>query len=123
MRDIVFKGKLKSGDRWVTGVPVKYLNGQYYMHTVKSKWVVEPETICQYTNINDVNNQPIFEGDIIKVLDCFDNEVIYLIDYKDAAFCANQKDANFSVYLSEFNTGRYSIEIIGNRFDNPELFN
>ena len=121
MRKILFRGKDKKTNEWSYGSLMCFHGYQIYDNT-RGSWVsVKGETIGQYTGLTDKNDNKVFEGDILKVLDCFDNEVIYLIDYKDSAFCANQKGVNFSTLLSNFNSGEYCIEIIGNIFDNPEL--
>lgn len=134
MREILFRGKRIDNGEWVYGCllnniygaskPVIISDSSYTddNRIANDDWeFVIPETVGQYTGLTDKNDKKIFEGDIVKVLDEFDHKVIYLIDYKDASFCANQKGVNFSIYLSEFNTGRYSIEIMGNIYDNPEL--
>ena len=133
MREILFRGKRIDNGQWVYGKlcdntygaskPIIITDSEYNDgNDIDFEWeFVCPETVGQYTGLTDKNGKKVFEGDILKVLDCFDNEVIYLIDYKDSTFCANQKGVNFSTHLSNFNSGEYRIEIIGNIFDNPEL--
>ena len=63
MREILFRGKTKSGE-WHFGFFIKrkgianiFKNGMLYE--------VEPETIGQFTGITDKNGVKVFEGDIL----------------------------------------------------------
>lgn len=93
-REILFRGKRADNNEWVYGDLLNWYdtenNNQYnpciipIECSVKGKsirdFVVVPETIGQYTEINDENGVKIFEGDIVEI----DNYVaeMFKIPYK-----------------------------------------
>lgn len=121
MRDVVFRGELLSNGQWYHGVPIEHHGGDYWLLCGANKLAVKPNTIGQYTGINDIYGKMIYEHDIIKVTDCYNNETIYAVDYKPGGFCANQKGVNFSTNLGDLYNGEYDIEVIGDIFNNSDL--
>lgn len=46
---------------------IKRKLGSYYLEVAENVWKgVIPETICEYTGVNDENGNGIFEGDIVQ---------------------------------------------------------
>lgn len=134
MRDILFRGKSIYNNEWLYGslvnniygasTPVIVYNSCYEDdNSVTFNYeFIKNNTLGQYTGINDVKGKKIFEGDIIKSTNAYNYTDIYSIDYKSGDFCINQKGVNFSTRLSNLYNGEYEIEVIGNIYDNPDLF-
>ena len=117
MREILFRGKLKSNDEWSFGnlnVSLRAIVIITPDETPIGKYgQVIPETVGQYIDLTDKNGKKIFEGDIVK----YKNSSPCKIAYIDSQFVMMWKNfhRNFErVYDDE-------IEVIGNIHDNPEL--
>jgi uncharacterized phage protein (TIGR01671 family) len=124
MREILFRGKEGRTGKWFYGsLLIAYTPNDepYYTIAVDGDFYVRviPESVGQYTGLKDCNGKKIFEGDIIKV----DSHRTYKVKHndKDAMFVLRDEDAvywHFHIAIAE---GERS-EVIGNIFDNPELF-
>ena len=111
MREILFRGKLTHKDEWVDGDLVQDIfKDQAY--AAISGYSVVAETVGQYIGITDRNGKKIFEGDIVKT-----NTDICVIVWQRSRFIA-QKTNKRPMTLQYI---KFSGEVIGNIYDNPEL--
>lgn len=130
MRVIEFRGKDEQG-KWIYGNLVRYTedDGEQItciVSTTRCKIsaevvfvVVNPDTVGQYIGLKDKHGNKIYEGDIIKHVggmrrneqgEWVDNPEFMTVEYIDARF-------NVDFYSK----CTFSIEVIGNIHDNPEL--
>ena len=133
MREIKFRGKRVDSGKWVVGNYIQKNNPQIEEPTfwyaliqdmASDYYEVTPETIGQYTGFKDINGKEIYEGDIIQIPDDYDiygmnAGEIYEVIFSHGGFRMKAKHNKNSkgYYLDDNN----SDEIIGNKFDNPEL--
>lgn len=128
MREYLFRGRDKNV-RWHYGLP---MHGVYEKTTTQIQSFevepdefyvheVDPETVGQFTGLTDKNGRKIFEGDIIN----FSNprpfkDFVAEVAFDDGCFYLVNKSRYFRDYLKCY-TCNHVGEVIGNRWDNPEL--
>ena len=133
MREILFRGKVADEpDEWVYGY---LLPDARIIQTVEftgnkccgvGTFQIRPETLGQYTGLTDKNGKKIFEGDIVQILG--DSKQYKNVDYnaliifKVGGFCAiDGTEDNYGLRRYCLSTCDYSLKVIGNIHDNPEL--
>lgn len=142
MLDVLFKGKRKDNGEWIEGYLVKWINpltlipkffiltqeeqksgitGEPTGHlkTEMSRYEVDPLSVGQFTGLTDKNNKKIFKSDIVscKTTAYFFRKCKVVYRNSLARYCI--LDANGLTFPMEKS---FEYEIIGNIFDNPELF-
>lgn len=91
-----------------------------YGGTYTSETLVHPDTVCQYIGLDDRNGKKIFEGDIVRVEEDDEDEILVVEWDPDTARFVMDGDG-WTVDFDSYNG--YDCEVIGNIFDNPELVN
>jgi uncharacterized phage protein (TIGR01671 family) len=140
MRDILFRGKRCDNGEWVQGY---YIRAEHHWHkhgvhkdwitlgasanvgwfALHNKYAVKAETVGQFTGLTDKNGKKIFEGDIIKIPDDYDEfginaGEIYEVYFAFGGFRLKPKHSKAKGFWLEDDK---TVEIIGNIHDNPEL--
>ena len=141
MREILFRGKHMHvcpenkhlDGTWVEG----YLADENHINDGKCEFLIDPETICQYTGLIDKNGNLIWENDIVKFEDCgeegyeykegFDFENKARVEFTEGRWSLTDFVSDNSAVIDEmYNYAEFmnlwgECEVIGNIFDNPEL--
>ena len=122
MREILFRGKSIHGE-WVKGFYVCIPDTHYIMTgkfdsltngIINSEaYKVDPDTVGQFTGLEDKLGTKIFEGDVIDDLGV---EYIVVFDSDYAQF-----RGKFDGWNAEISHIASRCEVIGNIHDNPEL--
>ena len=126
MREILFRGKHMHvcpenkhlDGTWVEG----YLADENHINDGKYEFLVDPETICQYTGLTDKNGKKIWENDILEghLDDKFPEDVTReKVIWHENGWKTEEPGCNDKEYLDEFDAENF--EVVGNVFDNPEL--
>ena len=126
MREILFRGKRIDNGEWVYG---DLWNCPYPQNTIRivsftkdtgipGERKVIPETVGQYTGLQDKNGVKIFEGDVLK--DSLGWVCLVKWDDSNGRFLGYHKKPRGDTYVCY--VGREPAqEIIGNIHDNPEM--
>lgn len=147
-REIKFRGKSINSVKWLYGylgeVKGKVLQSIYkekvifenleWFNTdnfgyVVNDYMVDEETIGQFTGLYDRNQNPIYEGDIVR--SCKYKNIKHIVSYDDkvAAFVAVCIDKNAGTsfetkcHITQDWIDNYPKEVIGNIYDNKDLLN
>ena len=120
MREIKFRGMTENGE-WKYGL-LTFMFGQYAIvnpEDENSVWLINKETVGQYTVLKDKNGVEIYEGDI--VFDRWVNE--YTPVFQNGIYMAyNPKNLMQNDPSTQFNIiWKDGCEVIGNIYENPEL--
>ena len=89
--------------------------------------MVKPETVGQFTGLNDANGNPIYEGDIVNMHTKRYGDEIFRIAYEDShlgafSLCTDDVYSRFvCIFGKDYGYEPYYCEVIGNIHDNPEL--
>lgn len=123
----LFKGKRIDNGEWMIGNLIRTDEGVYIIQNYVPQYLIKdyeviPSTICQCTGMKDKNGKLIWENDIIKAWSqgtCAKGKIKQRIDGTWIMYPAWQKGKMW--YLCPDNNGETTVEVIGNKFDNPEL--
>ena len=128
MREILFRGKRKDNGEWIYGNLTKrddVKEWEYFIGQNSLGYEVIPETVGQYTGLNDKNRNKIFEGDIIAhFINWHGKRFNGAVRYESKIACwvcdfvVNNKTE--SAYLADWVCGN-GAKVIGNIHDNLEL--
>ena len=125
MREILFRGKCKTDNKWLYGFP--YVTRK---NAVKINWYcsefgsmrtdeVDPETVGQYTDLTDKNGVKIFEGDIVERVSDGEQAVISWLKY---SACFGLSFDGWCCGFDNYDDNLPSdFEVIGNIHDNSEI--
>lgn len=132
MREIKFKGKRMDNGEWVFGNFI-HISGRYetfisksFSCTSCSAFIINPDTVSQFTGLKDKNGREIWENDIVKapLLDPIFGDILAdawcnaEIRFKNGSFVVSYYGNRHNIYLQDLCD---KIETIGNIYDNPEL--
>ena len=123
MREILFRGKRKDNYEWCEGFYARYRNKHYIIEMVNELIVnwheVFPDTVGQYTGLNDRNGKQIFEGDILRTDLCAETLTVIFNVYC-ATFQVLLPDGYSEGFCEQYSVTSH-VKVIGNIHDNPEL--
>lgn len=118
-RKIKFRGKCKTNGEWFYGYLFKSDSGEstHIKTNYKGCLNIDPNTVGEYTGLMDKNKIEIYENDFVKW-----DKIIYEVIWNKGMFILKNihssivGDTSLGLMLDVFD-----LEIIGNRYDNPEL--
>lgn len=118
----LFRGKRIDNGEWVQGYYYQIWEKGYILwgmtNDAPNMIEVDVSTVCQCTGLKDENGKLIWENDIVVCRDF--TEENYVISWKQDEACFEYQQYGCSIMNFEQLSG-CEVEVIGNKFDNPEL--
>ena len=133
MREILFRGKDIAGNWYAGNLAVvkqdvpncagtikagSYISNEYGLPFA---YQIRPETVSQFTGFTDKNGKRIFEGDILYIEDDDGNKYVTQVWYERGGLVIDVKGCDYDYTVIGWLEYYYSMEVIGNIHDNPEL--
>lgn len=131
-REILFRAKhihTIPGNEHLNGTWVHgYLSDKDYIYdkSLEGEFLIDENTICQYSGRTDKNKKKIFEGDVVK--DSAGVCGVVKFGLYTAGFSIPDTNQGFyiefpeeSLYRKEIGYWENKVIVIGNIYDNPEL--
>ncbi|HEM3702188.1 TPA: hypothetical protein U1D11_000658 [Streptococcus suis] len=83
---------------------------------------IDGVVLMQSTGLFDVNGKEIFEGDVVKIVDEYNDSAVSVVVFQNGAsgMTINGIFVPFAAMSILFQV-EYTLEIIGNSYENPEL--
>ena len=118
MREIKFRGKDIESGKWLFGSLVTHRDDTAFLADGFIQSQVDPQTVGEFTGLQDINGVDIYEGDIcIFSSDIQSSKFVVVWNVSKCGFdCVNPNDKSDggALWLDD-------LKVIGNIHDNPEL--
>lgn len=107
---------LDDNGEYTEGIDDKCLGFEFW-------YKVDENTLCQCTGLKDKNGKLIWENDIVRKVDTnalgYHRERICTVSYEKSGYWNIITTLGDGYWIGEFE--KEQLEVIGNKFDNPEL--
>jgi len=113
----LYRGKKSEGAIWVEGYYLKINSTHYILTADNYLFSVDPNTVGQFTGVEDRNGVRIFEQDIVRGKDELvkDITIFGVVAHKNGSFVIDGGSITHYRWLD------YDVEVVGTMSDNPEL--
>ena len=122
----LFRGKRTDNGEWVQGYLFGIWEKRYILwgmtNDIPNMIEVDPSTICQCTGLKDKNGKLIWENDIVRDEKGNFYKAFWQNNYYQFSWVCVKTDAFLiGTKWDLWSIKSFEIEVIGNKFDNPEL--
>ena len=124
IENIKFRGKSKKTVEWLYGDLIRNVEGAFAivppyeisMNNYYRNYVVDKETIGQYTGLKDKYGREIYEGDILYYRDA---KIKTPVTYRNGGFYFSHYGGTTFSAIADHEINKYTV--VGNIYDNKEL--
>ena len=124
IENIKFRGKSKKTVEWLYGDLIRNVEGAFAivppyeisMNNYYRNYVVDKETIGQYTGLKDKYGREIYEGDILYYRDA---KIKSPVTYRNGGFYFSHYGGTTFSAIADHEINKYTV--VGNIYDNKEL--
>src|SRR5574344_1624015 len=134
-RSIMFKAKGLKDNKWHYGYLIQVNNIKYIINNLSNindnfiynQYPVKEETICQYTGLNDVKENEIYEHDIIEHSFFYDLQLKKIrseVLYKFNSFVLYIKEAKYhydQLYKDDKIFANRQMKVVGNIYNKNQI--
>ena len=122
--NIKFRGKFPKTGEWLYGDLIRNVEGAFAivppyeisMNNYYRNYVVDKETIGQYTGLKDKYGREIYEGDILYYRDA---KIKTPVTYRNGGFYFSHYGGTTFSAIADHEINKYTV--VGNIYDNKEL--
>lgn len=126
----VHEKKMFTNDQLIVWNGNVYANDNSELNVDNLKgWSIDEKYLMQSTGFFDKNGEEIFDGDLVKVIDTsfFGGTFVKVLKIKDFSkysrgFLMRDFGNYFTLAESNLKKEQYTVEIIGNIYENPEFW-
>lgn len=124
MRTIKFKGKSVDSSEWIEGYYYKECDNTYIIEDRQKNSMlnrngavlVDPDTVCQFTGMKDIEGNKVWEGDIL------DGQLNGEVVFTSGTFALHpidckEKEVFAPLYYFYIGNRTLDLKVIGNKFD------
>lgn len=124
MRTIKFKGKSVDSSEWIEGYYYKECDNTYIIEDRQKNSMlnrngavlVDPDTVCQFTGMKDIEGNEVWEGDIL------DGQLNGEVVFTSGTFALHpidckEKEVFAPLYYFYIGNRTLDLKVIGNKFD------
>lgn len=124
MRTIKFKGKSVDSSEWIEGYYYKECDNTYIIEDRQKNSMlnrngavlVDPDTVCQFTGMKDIEGNKVWEGDIL------DGQLNGEVVFTSGTFALHpidckEKEVFAPLYYFSLGNRTLDLKVIGNKFD------
>lgn len=126
-REIRFRGKTVNGDEWIYGETIshgtiKRKAHKWFMEVSENKWKgLQDGSLGQFTGFCDVNDEEIYEGDIVQYTDPVTRKTHRFQVVFDLG-CFGLRNENVTKQTTPMSSHIMTKwAVVGNMYDSPEL--